>query len=110
MPYKCEKDNIPTQLKRSSKLSEDDKEEMRRLRQLSHSDWSYNALGREFGVSKRTAYWVINPDKQKENYQKRVERGGSKQYYDREKHTNAMRDHRKYKKQLADEGKLISTN
>ena len=106
MPYKCEKDLIPTVLKRSSKLSDADKEEMRALRNLG-GEWSYNALAREFGVSKRTAYWVINPEKQKENYELRKARGGSKQYYDREKHTKAVREHRRYKKELADAGKLI---
>ena len=104
MPYLCEKDHIPTALKRSAKLTAEDKEEMVAMRKL--GGWSYNALAREFGVSKRTAYWVINPEKQKENYELRKQRGGSKQYYVKEKHTKAVREHRRYKKELADKGLL----
>ena len=105
MPYTCEKELIPPHLKRSSKLTSDDKAEMRRMYKL--GGWSYSKLGSEFGVSKKTAYFAVNPDKEKENYQKRVERGGSKIYYECKKHTQSMREYRRYKKELADNGKLI---
>jgi transposase-like protein len=106
MPYKFETEHIKTPpiYKRSLKLTQNDKEEMAKMYKM--GDWSYQTLANEFGVSKRTAYFAVNPDKQEENYQKRVERGGSMQYYDKAKNTEAVRNHRHYKQQLALDGKL----
>lgn len=104
MPFKHSEKKIPTKLKKSAKLSKEEKDEMKRMYEL--GGWSYNTLGKEFGVSKRTAYFAVNPDKLIENYQKRVERGGSKIYYDKEKNTVFKRNHRKYKQELYLKGVL----
>lgn len=58
---------------------------------------SYMQLARMFKVSKRTIQFIISPDKHIENLKRRKERGGSKQYYVKEKHTAAIREHRQYK-------------
>ncbi len=106
MPFKfeTEKKKIPIVLKKSAKLLPEDKEEMRRLYKL--GGWSYRTLGIEFGVSKSMAIFAVNPERQERSYRLRVERGGSKQYYDKDKQTKAMREHRQYKKKLDDEGLL----
>ncbi len=104
MPYKCTKDHIPVELKRSAKLTPEDKVEMARIYKL--GGISYKDLGAQFGVSKSMAIYAVNPDRQKKNYALRVARGGSKQYYDKDKHTKAMRDHRRYKQGLHLDGKL----
>lgn len=106
MPYKFETDKktIPKHLKRSAKLTDDDKLEMAKM--YKDGGWSYRTLGLEFGVSKRMAYFAVNPEKQKENYQRRVERGGSAQYYDKDKQTIATRVHRQYKQELSLKGVL----
>ena len=50
-----------------------------------------------FKVNKRLIQFVIFPDRQKKNIEDREARGGTKQYYNRLEHNEAMKDHRKYK-------------
>ena len=96
--------HIPKKYDRRIRLTDEDKKDIAEA--YSSGGTSYNKLAKEYGVSKRTIYWVVNPDKQKENYELRKAKGGSKQYYDRDKHTQSMRNHREYKKELLKEGKL----
>lgn len=105
MPYKHTEKLIPTKLKRSAKLTPDQKEEMRKMYNM--GGWSYSKLGAEFGVSKSTAIYAVNPERQKHNYALRVARGGSKQYYNKEKSTIATREHRQYKQELYLKGELV---
>lgn len=104
MSMKIDGYHIPKKYDRRVKLSDDDRKEIREA--YASGATSYNKLAKEFGVSKRTIYWVVNPEKQKENYELRVANGGSKQFYDRETHGASMRAHREYKKELLKEGKL----
>ena len=104
MSMKIDGHHIPKKYDRRIKLSDDDRKEIREA--YATGATSYNKLATEFGVSKRTIYWVVNPDKQKENYDLRVAKGGSKMFYNREKHTASMRAHREYKNELLKEGKL----
>jgi hypothetical protein len=98
MPYKTQNLALGDAfLKRSSKLIPC---QMEMVLWWRNKGESYNQLAGRFHVSKRLAYWICNPDKQQENYQKRVENGGSKQYYDKTKHTKAIREHRRYKHEL----------
>ena len=109
MPYKCDTQKllIPKDKDRRVKLSQEDKEEIR-YRYLEIGGVSQRELAREYGVSKRLIQFCIYPEKQKENYMKRMERGGSRQYYDREKHTESVRNTRRYRKELCDKGELIT--
>ncbi len=109
MPYKHEKSKIPTKLKKSAKLTQDDKEIIRK-RYLEDQDISQYELAREYNVSRRTIVFAIYPDRAKQNYQNRVAKGGSKQYYSKEKNTLAMRRHRRYKQKLYVQNKLIKEN
>lgn len=59
---------------------------------------SQRQLAKMFKVSRRLITFVLDPEKQKENLKRRAERGGHKQYYDKDKHAEAIRDHRNYKK------------
>jgi transposase len=59
--------------------------------------YSQNKLAAKFSVSKRTISFILNPEKLAENKLRRLERGGSKIYYDREQHNVAMAEHRKRK-------------
>ena len=108
MPYKYEADQMttPNALKKSAKLTDSDKEEIQH-RYLKVGGVSQMELAREYGVSKRLIQFCIYPEKQKANYALRKARGGSKQYYNKEKQTESMREHRRYKKSLYDDGKLI---
>jgi transposase-like protein len=104
MPYKHIKYKIPTKLKRSAKLSPEDKRYIIEL--YKSGEFSKRGLAREFGVSPRTIDFTLNPEKRIQNYQLRVARGGSKQYYDKDKHTKTIREHRKYKQSLYLNNKL----
>jgi len=106
MPYKCEEKGIliPTELKRSAKLTADQKTEI--LFRYKRDGISQRQLAREFHVSRRLIGFIINPESQKANYAQRVATGGSKQYYNREKNTEAMRNHRRYKNELYKAGEI----
>lgn len=98
MPYKTQNLAIGDSfLKRSSKLIPCQVEMVLWWRERGES---YNQLAKRFKVSKRLAYWIVNPDRQKQNYLKRVERGGSQQYYNRVENNKAIREHRRYKHDL----------
>lgn len=100
-------DNIPIKnenLDKRVKLSETQKEE---IRQSSTSSYKLAAL---YGVSRRTIQFIKDPKKLEENKARRQERGGSAIYYDKAKHTAAMKRHRDYKKQLYDNGLISITN
>jgi hypothetical protein len=67
---------------------------------------SYQKIADMFGVSKRTIIFICKPETLQACLEKRKERGGWKQYYDKEKSAIAIREHRKYKNELF-ENKLI---
>jgi len=58
---------------------------------------SINGIAKMFKVNKRTIQFILFPERRKRNLELRKERGGSKQYYDKDKHKEAMKDHRRYK-------------
>jgi hypothetical protein len=59
-----------------------------------------NGLAREYKVSKRLIQFVLFPERKAKNLEDRKARGGSKQYYNKDKHNEAMKIHRRYKYQL----------
>ena len=69
-----------------------------RIFQMHHNEGKgINELARCFKVNKRLIQFICYPDRQKRNLELRKERGGSKAYYLKEKHTIAMAEHRKHK-------------
>ncbi|MEN8122937.1 MAG: hypothetical protein ABFS35_21535 [Bacteroidota bacterium] len=67
---------------------------------------SQRKLAKEFGVSRRLIQFIQDPSKAKDNKLRRAERGGSKRYYDKEKNTSSVREHRQYKSKLYKDGKI----
>lgn len=61
---------------------------------------SYQKLANMFGVSKRTIIFICKPETLQACLEKREERGGWKQYYDKEKNRLSIKEHRDYKKEL----------
>jgi len=98
MPYKHTEKLIPEQHDKRIKLSTADKQLICEL--YLTGEYSQRKLAKQFNVSRRTIQFTIDPDKRKANYQTRVANGGSKQYYDKDKHTEAMRKHRQHKQEL----------
>ena len=58
------------------------------------------ALARMFGVDKRLIQFVCYPERATLNKEHRKARGGSAQYYETERNTQAMREHRQYKRKV----------
>lgn len=103
MPYKSEKIKIAGgQYDRRVKLTAEEKAEIHR----NELGLSQRALARKYGVSRRTITFILDPAKMEQNYERRKERGGSKQYYERKRHTEAIRKHRRYKQKLKLQGKI----
>ena len=102
MPFKSASIPLPPSLDRRRKLSDDNKEEIRELYKAGGT--SQRALAKQFNVSRRLIQFVLDPEKLTENYQRRVARGGSSVYYDRENHTRSIREHRRYKQDLYVQG------
>ncbi|MBD3249928.1 hypothetical protein GF336_07820 [Candidatus Woesearchaeota archaeon] len=98
MPYKFETDKIklPKGKDRRVKLTEEERVKIKKL----YGKISQRKLARAFHVSRRLIQFIGDPDKYKQDLQRRAERGGSAIYYDREKHTKAMRKHRRYKQKI----------
>lgn len=99
MPYKSEKIKIVNTLfDRRVKLTPDDKELIKWLREEEQT--SYQKLANQFKVSKRTIIFICKPETLEACKKKRADRGGSKIYYDKEKHSEAIKEHRQYKQEL----------
>jgi hypothetical protein len=97
MEYKSIKDK---DLDRRVKLSDQEKEDILALK----STVTQISVARAYNVSRRTIQFIWFPEQLEENKKRRAERGGSKQYYDKEKHNLAMKEHRAYKRDLVKKG------
>lgn len=106
MPYKSEKIKIAgTKYDRRIKLTEDQKEYIRWLRE--EEKLSQMALAKMFGVSKRLIQFVIQPDKLEKNKQ-RLKEAKKKGLYkpSKEEWNEIQREHRRYKHKLRMDGKI----
>jgi len=100
MPYKSDKKGvlIPRELKRNIKLSIDEREEIRLIRAL--HGYSYNAIARAYGVSKRLIQFICDPDKERVNRELRKKLCKDGRYYNKEYHRAQVRNTRRYKHML----------
>lgn len=86
-----------TMLDRRRKLTDADKEE---IKTWHRQGTSIHEISRVAGVDRRLIQFILFPERHVKNLVDRAERGGSKQYYVRQKHTLAMRRHRAHKKEV----------
>lgn len=103
MPYKSEKIKLKGLQDRRRKLTDDQKEEIRRLYEKGLGSW--NSLAKQFGVSKKTIGMIVNPkvmDKNKQ-YIKDHWKDYQESKYD---HAKTIREHRRYKQSLYVKGEL----
>ena len=93
MPFKHETKHLllPLGLDRRRKLTDEQKA------QIIASSLSQRKLAIAFGVSRRTIQFLKDPSKLLLNRQQREERGGWRQYYDKEQHASAVRNNRRYR-------------
>lgn len=102
MPYKSEKIKIEkTSHDRRMKLTEEQKDKIR-----AEVGKSQRKLAEEYGVSRRTIQFILSPEKLLENKKRRLERGGWKQYYNKDKYSQEMKEHRRYKQELYLKGEI----
>jgi hypothetical protein len=106
MPYQSEKIRIQgTEFDRRIKLTDDDKNLIRFLRE--EEQISYGQLAKQFKVSKRLIIFTCKPETLEANKKKRAERGGTMAYYDKDKANEVKKEYRKYKQTLFKEGKIF---
>ena len=106
MPYTSTKIKIQgTKHDRRVKLTPEQKQEI--STKYATGLYSQRELAREYNVSRRLITFIIDPAKHKANLAARKAKGGSKQYYDKDKHTEAIRTHRRYKQALYKKGDIV---
>ena len=67
---------------------------------------SQRQAARKYGVSKRLVQFIWNPEMHERIKAQYKERRKDGRYYKKEKHTLAMRTHRRYKRKLYDSGRV----
>jgi len=103
MPYKHKDKLIPKTKDKRVKLTEQDRLEILDMKGYI----SQRQLAKLYDVSRRTISFIWYPERLERNKTLRDERGGSKQYYDKDKHREYVKRHRKHKEKLNKEGVLI---
>ncbi len=103
MPYVSEKIPLPECLDRRKKLSEADKDEIRR--RYKGGGCSLNSLASEYNVSKKTILLTVNPDSMAVN-KKRIKEHWRDYRPSKESWNATIREHRKYKQSLYLAGEL----
>ena len=104
MPYKSEKIKIEgTKLDRRRKLTESQKDDVRRLRE--EEGLSQRQLAAMFGVSRRLITYILDPEKEKRSkaIQKQHRQEG-RYKYTKEEWAEVMKEHRHYKEKLHKDG------
>ena len=100
LPYKFESERllIPKELDRRIKLTDSERKEIKGL----YGKISQRKLAKMFNVSRSLIIYIGRPDRYKIVREQRKLR----YYYSKEKHKKAMKNTRKYKKELYNKGGL----
>lgn len=95
MPHKHETEgrHLPPDKDRRRKLTPAEREAIRE----NPEGLSTRALAARYGVSKRLVQFILDPAKHAANLEARQKRGGSRQYYDRAEHSEAVRETRRHR-------------
>ena len=107
MPYMFETKKLLIQKQDDKRIKLTDGQKKIICELYKSGEYSQRALAYEFKVSRRLIQFIVCPDKLERNKELREDRGGSKQYYDKEKQKEYVKKHRRNKKVLHDENKLI---
>ena len=104
MPHKHQKEKalIPRDLRRNVKLTLEQREEIRE----NAEGLSLRGLATKYGVSRTTIAYILDPKKHAASLEARQKKGGWKQYYNKEKHRQAMREYLQHKTKLDKQGVL----
>lgn len=105
MPRKS--DSIPIndpKLDKRVKLTDENKQQIKD--EYITGTISINGLARKWDVSKRTIQFILFPERAEHAKKLYAERRKDGRYYDKDKHTKAVREHRDHKKKLFEKGLL----
>lgn len=109
MPYKSEKIKLTKEQDRRIKLTDKQREEIKE--KYATGLYSQRALATEYHVSRRLITFIIDDEKAKRASEQLKERRADGRYKPtKEEWAATMREHRKYKQQLYEKGKLIPDN
>ena len=103
MPYKSEKIKLKGLQDRRKKLTDEQREEIKKLYGTGH--YSLNDLAKRFVVSKKTILLIVNSNSAENAKQYRKEHWREWQRVGKE-HNEAIKKTRKYKQSLYKDGKL----
>lgn len=103
MPYKSEKIKLKGLQDRRKKLTDEQREEIRKL--YGTGCYSLNGLAKRFEVSKKTVLLIVNDESAEKAKQYRKEHWRDWQRKGKE-HNVAIKNTRRYKQKLYKEGKL----
>ena len=102
MPYKSEKIRLSETQDRRRKLTEDQKEEIRKI--YAEGSVGMRPLAEMYGVSRSLIQLIVNPAISERKKQRIKEHW--RDYYDQKQLTDAIRNLRKYKQELYLKGEL----
>lgn len=103
MPNKSDKINLPENLDRRRKLTNEQKDEIRH--KYGTGFYSLNQLAKEYNVSKKTILLTVNPESKRKN-DDRIKEHWRDYVPSKEERNAIMREHRHYKSDLMKQGLL----
>lgn len=99
MPYKSEKIIIDhTANDKRIRLTDEQKQKIKE--EYATSLISQRALAKKYNVDRKTIYNILHPDKYQEQLKANQENKHSQKYYNKEKHKEYIKNHRRYKQTL----------
>lgn len=104
MPYSHNRMLIPNEYDARAKLTPAERQEIYDLYKT--GKYSQRQLARKFGVSRRLITFYVDPERHARHKERYAERQAEGIYYNRDKHREQIKKHRRYKQQLKLEGKL----
>ena len=108
MPYKFEYDKIPLPEGKDRRLKIP-KEKHQEIRDFyATGTTSYQKIADMYEVSKSLIIQIVNPDIAERKRKQYLERRQDGRYYQREKHTKQIKEHRRYKHKVLKSNSLIS--
>lgn len=107
MPYKSEKLKLPPTKDRRRKLTDEQKEEIRKI--YATGVCGMRPLAKQFGVSRTTIQLIVNPERA-EAVKKRTKEHWRDYRPSKEEWAETVREHRHYKQELYLKGELKDEN
>lgn len=103
MPYKSEKLKLPPEKDRRRKLTDDQKEEIKRI--YATGVCGMRPLAKQFGVSRTTIQIIVNPERA-EAIKQRCKEHWRDYRPSKEEWAETVKEHRRYKQELYKKGEL----